>query len=105
MTRIPGGIKDDNTIGSDKIDSETSGSGGHQEQFDGGVVVEVVDQPFPLQSRRAAIKTVVGYSRYPGFLNIINYLSVLVKIFFQTSAFVNFFCFMKSSMRFRVKSD
>ena len=105
MTRIPGGIKDDNTIGSDKIDSETSCSGGHQEQFDGGVVVEVVDQPFPLQSRRAAIKTVVGYSRYPGFLNIINYLSVLVKIFFHTSAFVNFFCFMKSSMRFRVKSD
>ena len=50
MTRIPGGVKDDNTIGSDEVDSETSGSGGNQEQLDRGVRVEVVDQSLPLQS-------------------------------------------------------
>ena len=76
MTRIPGGVKDDDTIGSDEVDSETSGSGGHEEQLDGGVSVEVVDQSLSLQSRRAAIKTVVRDTRHPGLLNIHNYKSL-----------------------------
>ena len=55
VTRVPRGIEYDHTIGSDKIDAKTSGSGRDEEQFDFGVGIKVVNEFFSLQSGGAAV--------------------------------------------------
>ena len=55
MAGVPGGIEYHHTIGSDKIYSQTSSSGGDQEEFDFGVGVEVVNQFFSVQRAGAAV--------------------------------------------------
>ena len=55
MARVPGCIEYNNTIGANKIHSQTSSSGGDQEQFDFGVRVEVLDKFFSVQRAGTAV--------------------------------------------------
>ena len=70
MTRVPGGIEYNHAIGPDKIDAETSSSGGHQEQFDFGIGIKVVYEFFPLERSCAAVKPVVVDASDPRVLGL-----------------------------------
>ena len=69
MTRVPRGIEYNHAIGPDKIDAETSSSGGHQEKFDFGVCIEVINKFFSFQRAGAAIQSVVVDPGHPGILD------------------------------------
>ena len=67
---VPGGVEDDDTIGSNQIHPQTASSGGHQEELDFGVGVEVVDQFLSVQGAGAAVQSVVIDSGDPGILGL-----------------------------------
>ena len=69
MARVPGGVKDDDPIGAHQVNAEAARPGGHQEKLDGGVGVEAVDEPLPLQGARAPVQTVVVHPLPPSRLN------------------------------------
>ena len=68
MARVPGGIEYHHTVGADKVDPQTSSSGGDQEELDFGVGVKVVDQFFSVQRAGAAVQPVVVDPSDPGIL-------------------------------------
>ena len=68
MARVPGCIKDDNTIGTNQVYPQTSSSGGDQEELDFGVCVKVVNQFFSVQGAGAAVQSVVIDPSNPGIL-------------------------------------
>ena len=105
MARVPGCIEYNNTIGANKIHSQTSSSGGDQEELDFIVGVKVVDQFFSVQRACAAVQSVVIDSSDPGILNKrINLRNIRVSPRL-TSASVSFLRLRKSSMRFKVNKD
>ena len=68
MTRIPRGIKYDNSVSSDQVDPQAASSGRHKEQHDLWVGVELVDEPLPLLGTCAAVKAIIVYSGLPVIL-------------------------------------
>ena len=70
MARVPRRIKDNNTIGSDQIDSKTSGSSGNEKQHDVGVGVELIHQFFAFHSIGASIQTEVWTIFGPPFVRL-----------------------------------
>ena len=65
MTRIPGGIKYDDPISANQVDPQAASSGGHKEEHDLRVSVELVDEPLPLLGTCAAVQAVVVHSGFP----------------------------------------
>ena len=68
MAGIPRGIEDDDTVGTDQVDAEASGSRRDEEQDNAGVGVELVDQFFAFHSVGAAVQTEVGTIFSPPFV-------------------------------------
>ena len=69
MARVPGRVEDNDTIGTNKIHSKTASSGGHQEKFDFGVCIEVINKFFSFQRAGAAVQSVVVDPGHPGILD------------------------------------
>ena len=68
MTGIPGGVKDDNTVGADQVHPQAASSRGDEEQLDVGVGVEIVDEPLALQRAGAPVQAVVVHTQSPPLL-------------------------------------
>ena len=77
MTWVPRSIKYDNSVSSNKIDSQTPSPGGHEEQLDRHVGIEAIDQPLSFHSTSATIQSVVRLSWDPGLLKIILFYKLI----------------------------